>query len=412
MQLKMALAALALLIGTHANAQEATSMEDAAERDTSKINLEAIDMTFVTSYYQQDGNHSPVTGGRGTEYLTNLAPGVVLNIPMDTLRNLSVSAGIDFYSSASSDNINNPFLVNHVTGASGKDERWYGTVAYKKKNADKTTSKGFSIGVSSEWDVQSVQLGLNWAKESKDHNRELNAKASYYFDSWKLIYPLELRNGSTELLPTKVRQSINLSVTGSAVINKRMQAAITTDFVMQSGLLSTPFHRVYFAGQENATIEQLPDNRIKVPLGFRFHYNINDLLMLRTHYRFYNDSWGIMGNTVKVELPIKISRGFRLYPFYRYHQQTAADYFADYKVHTGTEAFYTSDYDLSALTSQKFGLGMWISPLYGFGRWKSLARRGKVDMLKAIDLRYAYYTRSDGLNANVVTLGLDFQLGK
>jgi hypothetical protein len=73
-----------------------------------------------------------------------------------------------------------------------------------------------------------------------------------------------------------------------------------------------------------------------------------------------------------------------------------------------TETYYTSDFDLSGLSSHKYGLGFKISPLFGIGRFKWGKER--VAMFKEIDLRFANYNRSDGLNAWTVTAGLKFNL--
>ena len=57
-----------------------------ADVDSSKIHLEDVTIDFLFNYYEQDGNHSPVTGGQGTESLTNTAPSLLVNIPIDTTR--------------------------------------------------------------------------------------------------------------------------------------------------------------------------------------------------------------------------------------------------------------------------------------------------------------------------------------
>ena len=79
-----------------------------------------------------------------------------------------------------------------------------------------------------------------------------------------------------------------------------------------------------------------------------------------------------------------------------------------FKEHTTTESFYTSDYDLSGLSSHKYGFGFKISPLWGIGRFK-LGKK-KMAVFKEIDLRYANYNRSDGLTAWTVTAGMKFNL--
>lgn len=388
-----------------------SSIAQDKSKDSVKVQLDNIEVGFLGSYYEQDGNHSPVTGGIGTEYLTNIAPSVLIKFPVDTVHTINADGGVDFYSSASSDNINNPFGdPNHVSGASAQDKRIYVNLGIKKKNNQKHNSKGFSFGVSDEFDVLSLSAGGSLSKSSKDENKELSVKLKYYFDSWKLIYPVEFRNGDVAHLPTNIRHSVNFSATGSSVINKRMTVSLTSDIVLQSGLLSTPFHRVYFQGATGAAIEKLPSLRVKFPVGLRFNYYVNDYFRLRTFFRFYADTWGVQGQTVKVELPIKLHQAFRIIPFYRYHRQTAANYFGEYGTLLGTEQFFTSDFDLSGLSSHKVGVGLSISPLFGLARVRGIFRKKSITMLKSIDLRYANYGRSDGLKANIFTFEANFTI--
>ena len=121
MQLKLKIFALFFVVSFGAFAQDDPS-------DSTKIDLKNIEVSFIGSYYEQDGNHSPVTGGIGTEQLDNVAPSIVVVVPIDTVREVSFNGGIDVYSSASSDNINNPYVLpNHVSSASARDTRGYGT---------------------------------------------------------------------------------------------------------------------------------------------------------------------------------------------------------------------------------------------------------------------------------------------
>ena len=53
----------------HAFAQ--VSIKDTTAYKAKPLALEEVNL--VTSYYTQDGNHSPVTGGIGTEKVTDLA---------------------------------------------------------------------------------------------------------------------------------------------------------------------------------------------------------------------------------------------------------------------------------------------------------------------------------------------------
>jgi hypothetical protein len=399
MQLRVKLTYVSILICTSIWAQ-----------DSVKVELDDIEIDILSSYYEQDGKHSPVTGGEGTEELSNIAPSIIINIPMDTVRSIKLTGGVDVYSSASSDNINNPLLKdNHVSSASAQDARKYGAITYKKKNNQKKSSKSYTIGGSGEYDVVSASVGFGYRKASKNNNREFAIKGKYYFDYWKLIYPFELRNGTIHL-NTNIRQSLNISLIGSCFLTKRMSFSLNSDFVAQYGLLSTPFHRVYFNDNSAAFVEQLPTLRFKVPVGVRHNWSIGSRLILRNHYRFYWDTWGVQSHTIKSELVIKASSDLRLYPFYRYHIQTAANYFGEYKTIESSESHFTSDFDLSELSTQKYGLGISYAPTFGIKKWKSALRKNKHSMFKEINLRFIHYERSDRFTANAVTIGFKFNI--
>jgi hypothetical protein len=367
--------------------------------------LQPIDIDILSSYYQQDGNHSPVTGGIGTEYLTDVTPAIIVNVPLDSVSSLNVNFGMDFYTSASSDRVD----PTTISSASSSDTRTHLNVGFSRRNNYRHVTKSITVGGSTEYDVQSISLGLSWRKGSKNENSELNLAGEYYYDSWTLVYPIELRGGPSPLVKDNVRQSFNFSATLSQVVNKRMQVSVTGDLVYQAGLLSTPFHRVYFQDQALPNVEQLPDNRLKYPFGLRLNYYVNDYLTTRVFYRFYHDSWNLTANTFEVEVPVKIGPFFSVYPFYRYHTQTAADYFAPYKTHHIGEEFYTSDYDLSNFSSNKVGLGLRYSPLFGLGSFGVPFSSRKTNF-KSIDLRYANYWRSDGLKSFIISTDLGFTI--
>ncbi|MCX2741029.1 DUF3570 domain-containing protein [Pontibacter anaerobius] len=378
--------------------------QNAAPRSGRRVQeLPPADVNILASYYSQTGDHSPVTGGVGTEELTDVTPTVIVNVPLDTVTNLLVNFGMDFYSSASTDKID-----FNVSSASSSDMRAHINVGLSRRNSLSRVTKSITIGGSTEYDYQSVSLAGSWAKESRDGNREVSFAGQVFYDTWTLIYPQELR-GNGPWVDTNKRQSFNLSATVSQVINKRLQVSLTADAVYQTGLLSTPFHRVYVQEQEEALVEQLPDSRLKFPVGLRANYYLSDLLTARMFYRFYVDDWGMVGNTLEVETPFKMGPFFSIYPFYRFHTQTAADYFAPYKEHALSQEFYTSDYDLSDLSSHKVGIGVRYSPLFGVAKFGLPFTRNDTK-LKSIELRASQYWRSDGLKAFLISTDLGFTI--
>ena len=402
------------------------------------VNRAADETTIdiIGGYYQQDGTHGAVEGGRGTQRLTDVPPAIIVNIPLDTVSRLSVNVGADFYASASTDRID--FALSTP---SAHDVRIHGDFGYTREQKAKGTIWGIGTGVSKEYDYLSFNVAGSFAKTSSDGNRQLSLAGQVFFDQVTLITPIELRADYNPAVPnargnrnygTDTRQTYNFTASYSQVLTKRLQMAVSTELVSQNGLLSTPFHRVYFRDNSDknpvtsvsdnfsalvptaARIEVLPRSRFKYPVSLRLNYYATDVVQIRAFYRFYNDNFGIQAHTAELELPVKVTPFFVVYPFYRYHQQTAARYFAPFLQHSISDEYYTSDYDLSAFSAHKVGLGLRYSPVYGIGRFhvpgQDSQGRPRVMRLKSLDLRYGHYQQSTDLIANIVSFDLGFAL--
>lgn len=398
--------------------------------------LESTELDLIASYYEQDGKNAAVTGGIGTEELTDAAGSIVVSIPLSDNEVLSLEAGISAYTSASSSNVNpfdgntsaDPYVAS--TGAS-KSDTWVNFVAnYSHSSDDRNNIWSGNISVASEYDYFSIGAGIGYTQLVNEKNTELSANFQAFFDSWTLIYPWELRpfenpdpaagtpvfGGVQGYLPDfnpheeKNRNSFALGLGLSQIISKTVQGILLIDLVSQNGLLSTPFQRVYF---NDATdyffdgfhladdIEQLPDSRFKTSIGGRLNFYLSETFVIRTFYRFYTDDWGITSHTTSIEVPVKLNSNFTIYPSYRYYQQSAADYFAAYNMHNSNNSYYTSDYDLSKYRSNQFGFGIRYTDIFTKANlWKA--------GLKNIDLFFHNYDRNSTFEASIVTLGFGF----
>ncbi|SRX74441.1 DUF3570 domain-containing protein [Aequorivita antarctica] len=379
--------------------------------------LEASEVDFLTSFYSQDGNNAAVSGGIGSEKLTDFTPTIVVAIPLNDDDVLTIDAGVSAYTSASSSNID-PFDGNSPadpyvssSGASASDLWAGGNFSYSHRSDDRNDIVSAKVSVSSEFDYFSFGFGGNYTKLFNEKNTELSVHANVYLDTWKLLYPIELRQSSTfNGLDKKNRNSYSIGFGFSQILSKSLQGSLSLDLVQQQGLLSTPFQRVYFSDlpdrfRENFQladdIERLPDTRFKTAIGGRLNYFINEMFVVRTYYRYYSDDWGINSHTASIEVPIKITDKFTLYPSYRFYNQTAADYFYPYEVALSTDEFYTSDYDLSKFSANQYGFGIGYTDIFTKFR---LLKFG----LKSIDLKYDYYKRDSGLNYSLISAGFKF----
>ena len=452
--------------------------------------LESTEVDFLASYYVQDGSKSSVSGGIGSEKLTDVASNITVAMPLNDDDVLTVDIGISAYSSASSSNIN-PFNSSGASGGNGDDDddddrngysnpggtsQPYGSPWQASSGASKSDqlvsvmanyshssdSRNFiwnsDVSFSNEYDYTSVGFGGGIAALFNEKNTEINLKANVYLDQWRPIYPTELHeyskygtnflnqgyfsgvtvyneNGITateKYLPTKFRDltltnrnSYSASFGFSQILTKRLQLSLFFDVLQQQGLLSTPYHRIYFADKTNFFIgqsqfisnyesssnsgvfkladdvERLPDTRFKLPIGARLNYYISERLVLRTYYRYYSDDWNIHAQTASIELPVKISDKFTVFPTFRYYTQTASQYYAPYEKHLSTEQFYTSDPDLATFETKQIGFGVNYTDIFASAKIWQFG-------LKNVDFRFHQYERTDRLKASIATIAFKF----
>ncbi len=403
--------------------------------------LESIEVDFLTSYYTQDGSNAAVSGGIGTEKLTDFASSVVVSIPLNDDDILTIDASVSAYTSASSSNVN-PFIGDNPadpfvqsSGASASDTWVNGTFTYTHSSDDRNKIWSTRLSVSSEYDYFSVGIGGGYSRLFNEKNTELSINANVYLDTWSLIYPFELRpfmeggdgienslftentvTGNPNYHPTFIelddggRNSYSVGFGFSQIISKRLQGSLSVDFMVQEGLLSTPFQRVYFSDIADSfidnfqladDIERVPDTRFKVAVGGRLYYYLNERVVIRANARYYQDDWEINSVTAGIEIPVKINSKFTFYPSYRFYNQTAAVFFAPYEQHLSTREYYTSDYDLSKFTANQFGIGVSYTDIFTNFHIRKFG-------LKSIDLRYNHYQRDSGLTSSIIAAGFKF----
>lgn len=362
--------------------------------------LKIDEINLVSSYYGQNGDHAAVTGGLGTQKLTDIANVIDVKLVKydhkQRKHTFDLEAGIDHYTSASSDKVD----LKANSSASYSDTRIYPSLTWTMENEQKGNSVTAGLSSSSEFDYTSFGGNIGFSKKTKDRNGELSVKLQGYFDQVRLIAPEELRGtGTARDNGTENRTTLAGSISWSQVINKNFQVALLADLVHQQGFLSLPFYRVYFA-DGSVHQEKLPDKRFKVPVGIRANYFLGDRFIIRTWYRYYKDDWGISSHTVNLEVPVKITSFFSISPFYRFYNQSAVKYFAPYAQHTIQDQFYTSNYDLSKFNSNFLGAGIRLAPPQGVLG---------IQHFNMIEIRYGHYTKNIAMNSNIISMNIKFK---
>jgi hypothetical protein len=394
---KLTLATIALYLGILSVFAQPLKQNDSAYK---KRKLSFEEANLISSYYRQDGNNSSITGGIGTEKLTDLSTQFSIKLTKVDRKwrkhTFDLEMGIDHYTSASSDRID----LKANSSASYNDTRFYPSANWSMENEKKGTTVGAGGSLSVEFDYISVGGQFNASKKTKDKSGEWGVKVFTYLDNLKMILPVELRSGpfiprGTQY-PWTDRNTFGTSLSYTQIVNTKLQLALLADVIFQQGFLGLPFHRVYFS-DNSVHMENLPTTRWKIPVSLRFSYFASDHLILRGYYRYYQDDWDLSAHTLSIEPVIKPTAFFSISPFYRLYVQQATKYFAPYQVHTAANRFYTSNFDLSSFTSHFFGSGMRLATPGGVLGWSKLS---------ALELRYGHYTRTNNLVSDVISLNL------
>lgn len=368
------------------HAQQRDSVQDYIPPDRTEIQA-------LYSYYTQDGQHSAVTGGDGTENLQVQAVSFKGVHRSNKTHFITWQAGIDFITSASTDRIDAV-----LSSASLVDHRGYGAINIGYTDHKKREWQiGTGVSVESDYLAVPVRAKLSLPKKK---NKEWQFSADVSIDDlrWgrlnpdfyapvRLIYPEELR-GYVHL--NKYRRLSGSFISAFLIdINKRINLSVQGSVTRQQGLLSTPFHRIYFSDRQ-LSIERLPDVRNKFGLSGTLRQFIGGRHIFRTTAGCYVDDWGLTAFTLEEDYQYKLKPGFYLGPFIRAYYQSGTHYFAAKGKHVHSDDYYTSDYDLSEFNALHFGLSIHHYPA---------GKIFKTIPLQRITFRAGYYTRSDGLNS-------------
>jgi hypothetical protein len=363
-----------------------------------KREIPQAEIEILYSMYGQQGDHSAITGGAGTEQLTVYAPGFEITLN-GSISSFTINAGTDIISSASTDRIDDV-----VSSASMLDMRTHADVQYSRRSRKEELEFSVGTGFSLESDYLSFPVRMAFTYTAPDKMRQVQIAFSAFFDDLRwgrlnpdyrrpvtLIYPAELRN--TEWFDIYRRYSYNFKTGFIQVINHRLRVGIFPELILQKGLLSTPFHRVYF-NNDSLKVENLPQSRIRMPLGLKVNYFAGSRTILKGGYTFYHDDFRINAHNLEIESAMKINPVWTISPFIQLYSQTGSTYFQPYAQHVPDRQFYTSDYDLSAFNSIKAGLGI---------RWAPIAYLSARNIFDEVQLRYAYFRRSEGLSAHMLS---------
>jgi hypothetical protein len=268
-----------------------------------------------------------------------------------------------------------------------------------------TITPGFAY--SQESDYESYGVSLNDAIDFNEKNTTFQYGVSQNFDNvrhankvtWSKKYSTEGMVGITQLLSPKT--TLNATFT----------------FGNDSGYLSDPYRLAEFIPAFNGTspgfgigvAERRPAHRNKeIVYTSLTHYFDKVNASLEGSYRFYNDSYGVVANTVGLSWHQWLGKHFIAEPFIRLYEQSAASFYTtgfsgdiNTVKNNSVPGMHSSDYRLSEFYSTDIGIQATavindhIHVVVGYHRYEMHGMDGQTSA--------AMYPK-----ANVYTVGISF----
>jgi hypothetical protein len=155
------------------------------------------------------------------------------------------------------------------------------------------------------------------------------------------------------------------SVSLSQIITKNMILSGQYEVITDEGWLNSPYRSVrFFIGTDaqGQTAEVYPNTRSSNAASLRAKYFLPWRAALDGMYRFYTDTWGVVGHTAELGYVHPLDRKFFagdwiLEGHLRYYRQTAADFYADIFPRADFSNFMARDKELATYNAITAGFG-------------------------------------------------------
>lgn len=238
--------------------------------------------------------------------------------------------------------------VDIVTAATGRiDERRYeanGTLGYQLENVNLSANYRFST----ENDYTSHGLTLGTRAELANKNTTVSADLLLTDDTVG-------RSGDPSFGESV--KSIGGRAALAQILDRKTLAEIGWQTTVVDGFQASPYRFVAIGDTGTCDSmapfcipEQVPERRVRNALTLRARRAIGHEVSAGADYRFYFDSWGVMGHSIAPDLAWRLTDSQLVSLRYRYATQSEASFYRPrYFDVMKTDGFVTRDRKLSAL---------------------------------------------------------------
>jgi hypothetical protein len=166
----------------------------------------------------------------------------------------------------------------------------------------------------------------------------------------------------------------------SQIVTKNFIAGVNLQVITDAGYLANPYRSIRYLDPSNPKGYSLasqvyPDTHTSTAIQVQGKYYLPYRAAITALYRYYTDTWGVVGNTYELDYTHPIANKWIFEGRVRYYKQGAASFYSDLFPFADSQNFTARDQNLAALDNTTIGAKV----TYAFlpDGWK-LFKRGTV----------------------------------
>jgi hypothetical protein len=239
---------------------------------------------------------------------------------------------------------------------------------YKEERKQKSLSvdylhgkSTYSMGVIDSKESDYVADTAFWSL-SQDMFGDLTTVSLSFKRGWNDVFRnVKLADGSKTRDPTFEDQadSRGYSVGLTQILTRNLIFGFNYEVDEDEGFLNSPYRSVRFAipgGGFQLEKEVYPRTHTSNAASVRLKYYMPWRAALDGSYRFYTDTWGVIGHTLDMTYTHPMWKKWIFDGHLRYYKQTAADFYSDLFPRQGSQNFLARDKELATYDAITVGI--------------------------------------------------------
>ena len=155
-------------------------------------------------------------------------------------------------------------------------------------------------------------------------------------------------------------QTNNYDVGMSQILTKNWIAGLNVNVIADSGYLANPYRSIRYVDTNNPKGYSLasqvyPDTRTGTAVQVQAKYYLPYRAAITGSYRYYRDTWSIVGNTYELDYTHPLSNIWIFEGRFRYYKQNSADFYSDLYPQANYQNFLGRDQNLAASDNSTIG---------------------------------------------------------